>query len=63
MTKLKYNNKVVVGITKDFKDVFIYSYYKIKEFRYVLKVKTKTVIESELVVDVKTLLNIIFITL
>ena len=63
VTKLKHNSKVVVGAIEDFKDIFIQGYYKIKEFRYVLKADIKTVIESELVVDIETPLNIIFIIL
>jgi len=58
---LEYNNKTVVGTIKDFKDVFIYGYYKIKGLGYALEVNIKIVIE--LVVGIKTLLNIIFIIL
>ena len=61
--ELKYNNKAAAGIIKDFKDVFIQSYYKKGEFKYILEADIKTAIESELVVGIETLLNIIFITL
>ena len=61
--KLKYNSKAAAGTIKDFKNIFIYGYYKIGGFRYVLKVNTEIAIESELVVGIKTLLNIIFIIL
>jgi len=63
MTKLKYNNKVAVGAIEDLKDVFTQSYYKIGGFKYILKVETETVTERELVVGIKTPLDIIFITL
>jgi len=63
VTKLKYNSKVIIGATRDLKKVFIYNYYKTKEFRYILKANTETVIENELVVGIKTLLDIIFIAL
>jgi len=63
VTKLKYNSKAAVGIIKDFKDAFIYSYYKIGELEYILKVNIETVIESESVMGIKTLLDIISIAL
>ena len=62
MIKLEYNNKTVVGVIENFKDIFTQSYYKIKEFGYTLEVNTKTTIERELVVGIKTLLDIVFIT-
>jgi len=58
---LEYNSKAAVRATEDFKDVFIHGYYKIKELKYILEVDTKTVIE--LIVGIKTPLNIIFIIL
>jgi len=61
--ELKYNNKAAAGIIKDFKDVFMQSYYKIKELKYILKADTEIVIESKLIVSIKTLLDIIFIIL
>jgi len=63
MIKLKYNSKAATGIIDVFKDVFTQGYYKIEEFKYILKVNTKTVIESELIVGIKTLLDIISIIL
>jgi len=63
VTKLKYNSKAVIGAIRDLKDVFIWSYYKIGELKYILKVEIKIVTERKLVVDIKTLLDIIFIAL
>ena len=63
MIKLKYNSKAAVGAIKDLKDVFIQGYYEIRELRYILEANIKIVIESELVVGIDTLLNIIFIAL
>jgi len=63
VAKLKYNSKAVTGTIKDFKDIFTQSYYKIKEFKYILKANTKIVTECELVVGIKIPLYIIFIIL
>ena len=63
MVRLKYNSKVAAGINEDSKDIFMHGYYKIGELRYVLEADTETVIESELVVGIETLLDIIFIAL
>jgi len=41
----------------------MYGYYKIGELKYALKADIKTVIESRLVVGIKTLLDIVFIAL
>ena len=60
-TKLKYNSKAAVGAIENPKDIFTQGYHKIKEFRYILKTDTKTV--TELVVGIKTLLDIISIAL
>ena len=61
--KLEHNSEAVGGAIKDFKDIFTQGYYKTKKFRYILKVETKTAIECELVVDIKTPLDITFIIL
>jgi len=63
VTELKYKNEIAVGATKDPEDVSIKGYYEIGEFRYALKVDIKIAIESESVVGIKTLLNIISIAL
>jgi len=63
MAKLKYNSEAAIGATKNPKDIFILGYYKIEKLKYILNVNTKTVIESELVVGIETLLNIVFIIL
>ena len=60
---MKYNSKAVVGTIRDSENIFMQGYYKTEEFKYILKTDTKTAIESELVVGIKTPLNIIFITL
>jgi len=52
--KLKYNSEAAVKAIEDLKDVFMRSYYKIREFRYILEVDIETAIESELVVGIET---------
>jgi len=58
---LEYNSETVTGAIINLKDISTRGYSKIRELKYALKVDTKTAIK--LVVDIKTLLNIIFIIL
>ena len=60
---MEYNSEVVVGTIEDFEDVFMHSYYKIGEFKYILEAETKIAIKRELIVGIEILLNIIFIIL
>jgi len=62
-TKLEYNSKAIVGAIENPKNVFMQGYYKIGELKYALKTDTKTTIKRELVMGIKTLLDIIFIIL
>jgi len=62
VTKLEYNTKAAVGAIKDFKNVLMQSYYKIREFKYAPEANNE-IVKSELVVGIKILLNIVFITL
>jgi len=63
MAKLKYDSEAVIEVTKNPKYIFMLGYYKIKKLKYILKVDTETATESELVVGIKTLLNMVFIIL
>jgi len=58
---LKYNSKIAIEAIKDLKDIFMQSYYKKGELKYILKADTKIVIKS--VVGIKTRLDMAFITL
>jgi len=59
--KLEYNSKAATKTIKDFKDILMQGYYKKGEFRYILEADTKIVIE--LIVGIKILLDMAFITL
>jgi len=63
VTKLKYDSKAVARTIKNSKDIFMYSYHKIGELKYILKVNIKTATENKLIMGIETLLNIISIIL
>ena len=63
MAKLEYNSEELVVEIRDLKNIFIYSDQAANNYKYILEVGTETVIKCNSVMDIKTLLNIVFIIL